>query len=92
MIRPSSCLRGRGGTGLNEFDDLPVHERLSVLHLDEHRSELALPQVSKHALGRQGQVGLWVVTSPGEDFLKQWCVQGEIGPQTTPSDGSKVRG
>ena len=38
---------------ISEFNDLPVHERLSVLHLDEHWSELALPQVSKHALGRQ---------------------------------------
>ena len=73
-----SLLCWRCNADFNGFDCLTVHERLPIFHFDEHRSELALPQVSKYALCGEGQVGLPIVASPSEDFLEQWSVHGEL--------------
>ena len=68
--RSVTLRRSRLWLGLQRLNRLAVHERPTILHLDEHVAKLALPDVSQHALRCQGQVGLRAGFSSSEDFWK----------------------
>lgn len=82
------------------FDDLLVHVDTTVLHLDEHRSETALPQVALDAFRGKGQIGLGRLSTSGKNFGEQWSVHGGIrsgdravsGPPIATGGGSSEPG
>lgn len=53
---------------LRRHDGPAVHVRPTILHLDEHRAEFALPQIAEHAFRSEWQAGLKAHLSAQEDF------------------------